>query len=76
MAYKNIGSDINLTKHERRELAHVLHNACMMNDTKVNVLTSISMMCESLKRIILERSDEELELPILLPVESLEGITE
>jgi len=34
------------------------------------------MMVESLKRIILDDSDEKLILPIVLPIESMEGITE
>ena len=31
---------------------------------------------QSLKRIILDDSDEKLILPIVLPIESMEGITE
>jgi hypothetical protein len=33
-------------------------------------------MVESLKRIILDASIEKLKLPMILPIESLEGITE
>ena len=76
VAHDNIGSNVRLTKTERRELAHVLHNACMVGGVKINVLTAIDNMCESLKRIILDHSGEELALPVILPVESLEGITE
>lgn len=43
---------------------------------KVNVMPAIDMMIESLKRIILDDSDEKLILPIVLPIESMEGITE
>ncbi len=53
-----------------------LHNACLVNGTKVNVIVAIDMMVESLKRIILDDSEEELVLPILLPIEQMEGITE
>lgn len=76
VAHENIGSNVQLTKNERREIAHVLHNACMMDGTKVNVLSAIDDMVESLKRIILDKSEEKLKLPIVLPIESLEGITE
>ena len=31
---------------------------------------------ESLKRIILDKSKEKLQLPLVLPIESMEGITE
>lgn len=76
VAYNNVGTNILLNKSERREIAHVLHNACIVDGVKVNVLTAIDMMCESLKRIILDSSEEKLQLPVILPVESLEGITE
>ena len=76
LANENIGSNVKLSKNERKEIAHVLHNACMVDGVKVNVLTAIDLMCESLKRIILDKSDENLKLPIVLPIESMEGITE
>lgn len=76
LAHNNIGSNIQLTKNERREIAHVLHNACMVDGIKVNVMSAIDMMVESLKRIILDNSKEKLILPTVLPIESMEGITE
>ena len=76
VAHNNIGSNIQLSKNERREIAHVLHNACMIDGAKVNVMSAIDMMVESLKRIILDDSDEKLILSIVLPIESMEGITE
>lgn len=76
VAHENIGSNLQLSKTERRELAHVLHNACMVDGVKVNVISSIDMMVESLKRIILEDSDEMLKLPTIIPIENMEGITE
>ena len=57
-------------------MAHVLHNACMINGVKVNILSAIDMMVESLKRIILDKASESLYLPVILPIESMEGITE
>lgn len=76
VVHDNIGSNVQLSKNERRAIAHVLHNACMMDGAKVNVMSAIDMMVESLKRIILDKSNEKLMLPVILPVESLEGITE
>ena len=58
------------------DVLNVLHNACMIDGAKVNVMSAIDMMVESLKRIILDDSDEILILPIVLPIESMEGITE
>ena len=76
VVHENVSSSIRLSKTERRELAHVLHNACKVDEMKVNVMASIDIMVESLKRIILDNSSEKLKLPLILPVESLEGITE
>lgn len=76
VAHDNIGSNVRLSRSERKQIAHVLHNGCMMNGRNVNVMTAIDMMIESLKRIILDKSDEKLRLPTILPIESLEGITE
>lgn len=76
VVHENIGSNLKLTETERQNIAHVLHNACMIDGKKVNLLSSIDITIESLKRIILEESNEELKLPLLLPIESMEGITE
>lgn len=76
VAYNNINSNVILNKAERKELTHTLHNACIVNGIKTNVLSAIDMTCESLKRIILDKSNEELCLPTILPVENMEGITE
>ena len=40
-SHDNIGSNIQLSKAERRELAHVLHNACMVEGTKVNIMSAL-----------------------------------
>ena len=75
-AHANIGSNEKLTKTERKNLAHVLHNACIVDGTKVNVLYAIELMAESYKRILMQESNENLALPTILPIESMEGITE
>lgn len=76
VAHENIGSNVQLSKSERKSISHVLHNACIINGMKVNVMSAIDMMVESLKRIILDKSEEQLQLPLILPIESMEGITE
>lgn len=57
-------------------MAHVLYNACSVEGVKMNVLSAIDIMVESLKRIILDASTEQLKLPLILPNENMEGITE
>ena len=76
VVHQNIGCNVHLSKVERRALAHVLHNACIADDIKVNVISAIDIMVESLKRIILDNSAEELKLPLIIPIEEMEGITE
>ena len=76
VVYYNKGANIILSKAERRNLSHVLYNACIVDGTKMNVMTAVDLMVESLKRIMVEESDENLKLPVIIPVESLEGITE
>ena len=43
---------------------------------KINVMSAIDIMVESLKRIILENTNEKLKLPVIIPTEDMEGITE
>lgn len=74
--FQNQGESILLSRKERHDIAHVLHNACIVDRMKINIQSAIDAMCESLKRIILNDSNEELLLPNILPIESLEGITE
>lgn len=57
--HNNIGLNIQLTKSKRRKLAHVLHNACIVDGVKMNVMSVIDIMVESLKRIILDSSTEK-----------------
>ena len=75
VAHENIGPNEKLSKTERQSLAHVLHNACIVDGTKVNVLSAVELMSESYKRILMGESEEELVLPTILPIESMEGIT-
>ncbi len=75
-AHDHMGSNVMLTRSERKALANVLHNACMVDNAKVSILSAIDMMVDSLKRIILAQSEERLKLPVILPIELMEEITE
>ena len=70
VSHENIGSNVQLSKNERKSIAHVIHNACIIDKAKINVMSAIDIMVESLKRIILDKSYEELKLPLVLPIES------
>ena len=76
VAHNNMASNVRLTKSERKELAHVLHNACIIDGMKVSLMSAIDIMVESLKRIILDESKEKIKLPVIIPIESLEGVVE
>jgi len=76
VAYYNLGPNEHLNKIERKNLSGVLFNACMIGKTKTNIISAIELMCESLKRIILDDSEENLKLPTILAIEKKEDITE
>lgn len=40
------------------------------------MLYAIELMSESYKRILMQESEENLVLPTVIPIESMEGITE
>ena len=76
LALQNVSNSIKLSKIERKEMASVLFNACLINKTKYSVLKAIDIMIESLKRIIVDNSKECLLLPQVYPSEMLSGIIE
>ena len=76
VVYGNVGFDVVLNKSERREIAGILHNACLVNGVKMNMLHAIEFMAESYKRILLGESSEDLALPTVISIEKMEGITE
>ncbi len=76
VAHDNIGSNVILTKNERKALAHTLHNACIMDGVKINIMSAIELTVLSLKRIILDKTNENLLLPLIIPVENMEAISE
>lgn len=76
VAYYIFGPNERLNKAERKELSGILYNACLIEGTKVNLISAIELMCESLRRIVLDGSAEELQLPTILAIEKMEDITE
>ncbi len=76
VVHDNIGSNVILTKNERKALAHTLHNACIMDGVKINIMSAIELTVLSLKRIILDKTNENLLLPVIIPVENMEAISE
>ena len=65
-----------LSRSKRKEIAMVLHHACMVNDTKVSVLSGIDEMVGSFRNRIVTGDASNLKLPIILPIEVLEAVKE
>ena len=74
-AYDHISSNVFLNKKQRYAMAHVLHNACMIDGRKMAVLSAIDIMTDSFRRCVFEES-EDLLLPVILPIENAELINE
>lgn len=65
-----------LSKEERKQITSILSLACCIDETKMNVFDSITIMCESLKNAYLNDDPSLLKLPSILPKEELSGIKE
>ena len=75
IAIKVAGNNVELTKPQRYKLAHILHNACVMNNQKLNMLNAIDIMLDSMRQYVVEDRLEVL-LPDIIPEESMELLNE
>ena len=75
VAHEVVDANVNLSKSQRFRLAHVLYNACRVKDRKVSVMAAIDLIVESLRSYISGDSDE-IQLPVIIPVEPAEPVTE
>jgi len=76
IAIQDPGTSNVLNAKKRRELAAVLHNACLLNGAKVPVLTGIETMVNSIRNRIVSNGSGDIQLPILLPIEVIDAIKE
>lgn len=76
IALKDPGPSTVLNRGKRRELAMVLHHACIINDHTVSVQSGVEEMVNRIRTRIMTGSDTELLLPTLLPAKVIEGIKE
>lgn len=76
LIYNNLRANTKLGKNERFNISNVLHNACMLNGKKTNILASIDIVCNQIKDIILYDKNIELNLPILIPIEKCQLLSE
>ena len=76
IAHGNVDANVMLSRKQRKELAHVLHNACMIEGKKMTILSAIDIMIETLRNFVLDEGWQKLTLPVILPVESAELVNE
>ena len=76
IALRDPGTSTVLSLSKRKEIAMVLHHACMVNDTKVSVLSGIDEMVGSLRNRIVTGDAVDLKLPRILPIEVMEAVKE
>ena len=76
IALRDPGTSTALSRSKRKEIAMVLHHACMVNDTKVSVLSGIDEMVGSFRNRIVTGDASNLKLPMILPIEVLEAVKE
>ena len=53
----------------------MVHNACRMNDKRMNVLSGIELMVDSYRKTVIEK-ENHLVLPTIMPIESMELLNE
>lgn len=73
---QNVGTQINLSREQRKNLTLTLHNACMINGEKNTISNGINIMIQSFKNAIENNDVELLKLPSILPLERIEVIGE
>ena len=76
IALRDPGTSTVLSRSKRNEIAMVLHHACIVNDTKVSVLSGIDEMVGSFRNSIVTGDASNLKLPTILPIEVLKAVKE
>ena len=76
IALRDPGTSTILSRAKRKELATVLHHACLIDSAKVSVLSSIEEMVGSFRNVIVTGGTGKLKLPIVLPAEFIEAVKE
>lgn len=76
IAVKDPGSSLILGRKRRKALASVLYHACSINGVKMSVSNGIGEMVASIRRILVNKDDTKIKLPLLLPIEVLDPVNE
>ena len=70
------GTSSILNRSKRKQLAMVLHYACMIQGKKLSVLTGIEEMINSIRNRVVSSEQIPLKLPIIIPTEIIDAIKE
>lgn len=76
IAAEDPGTSLILSRTRRKELAKVLHHACLIDGSKISLLAGIDVMTSSIRNRIVNGDNSPIKLPILLPVEEIDEIKE
>ena len=76
IALRDPGNSTVLSRAKRKELAMVLHHACLIKKEKISILSGIEEMVGSLRNRIVSEGIEDLKLPIVLPTEIVKAVKE
>lgn len=76
IALQDPGDTVALSRSKRRELAMVLHHACLIHGQKISVQAGIDEMVADLRNIVVSQRLSESEQPVLIPIETIEAIKE
>ncbi|MBQ6662043.1 MAG: type II CRISPR-associated endonuclease Cas1 [Firmicutes bacterium] len=76
IALRAPGASTVLNRAKRVELAMVLHHACLIDNTKMPVLSGIEEMVGSLRNFVVSCGTGKLKLPIITSVEIMDAIKE
>ncbi len=76
IAVQDPGNTEILSRKKRRELALVLHHACLITGMKVSILAGIDIMVNSIRNRIVSGGSEQLALPVIVPIEIIDAIKE
>lgn len=76
ISIRDPGTSTILSRTKRKELAMVLHHACLIDGTKMPVLSGIEEMVASLRNSVVSGKSAKLKLPVVIPAEIIEAIKE
>lgn len=76
IALQDPGDTVALSRSKRRELAMVLHHACLIHGQKISVQAGIDEMVADLRNIVVSQRLSESKQPVLIPIETIEAIKE